>query len=205
MPPGPNSRAKSRTLTSIALSAAERIAVVERRLAERQDVGAPDGVEFGGDGLFGQAAGVAGDAAQPVVDRVGQDLRLPGDRAGQFGEPALLLDRRPAGSGLAVTVCSTLESAVSATTAASSAGGCPSTSAIVALSGLKCSATSEPVRSTCAAAHRPSAAASRRSLPACRSCPACRAASRCPSSPPCCRRRGFFVRRGSVRSPRRRR
>ena len=52
------------------------------------------------------------------------------------------------GSGLAVTVCSTLDSAVSATTAASSAGGWPSTSAMVLLSGLKCSATSVPVRST---------------------------------------------------------
>ena len=71
---------------------AEGIAVVERRLAERQDVGAPDGVELRGDRLLRQAAGVAGDAAQPVVDRIGQDLRLPGDRAGQFGEAALFLD-----------------------------------------------------------------------------------------------------------------
>jgi len=58
---------------------AERIAVVERGLAERQDVGAPDGVELRCHSLLRQAAGVAGDAAQPVVDRIGQDLRLPGN------------------------------------------------------------------------------------------------------------------------------
>ncbi len=39
-----------------------------------------------------KSAGVAGNAAKPVVDRVGQDLRLPGDRSGQLGEAALLLD-----------------------------------------------------------------------------------------------------------------
>ena len=72
---------------------AERIAVGQRRLAEGQDVGAPDGVQFGAHRLLRQAAGVAGDASEPVVDGVGQDQRLPRHRAGEFGETALLLDR----------------------------------------------------------------------------------------------------------------
>ena len=45
-PPGPKSRAKSAVLTSIALLGIEGIAAGQRRLAEGQHVGAPDGVEL---------------------------------------------------------------------------------------------------------------------------------------------------------------
>ena len=93
--PGPNSRAKSSVVTSVRRRV-ERVAPAQRGRQNGSTSALQIALSFFTTACSVIAAGVAGEAGDPVVERVGQHRRLVRHRAGELGRPpwSLMADLR---------------------------------------------------------------------------------------------------------------